>query len=154
MILKCGLHAGFRESGTVSLLDNTTKAGEVVEAATPIVAIRSMGLSFESLIGMVDPAGRRQAIVSMDYLRMLVRIGNERFAENGKRIARFLGALRSEVQKQESGQGEGNRKSEKERRREKKMAEGLRRQAEARRLKEQEVVEDLAGRIEDEMGLI
>jgi tRNA wybutosine-synthesizing protein 3 len=156
MILKCGLQAGFRESGTVSLLDTTTKAGEVVDAATPIVAIRSMGLSFESLIGMVGPRGRRKAVVSMDYLRMLVTIGNERFVENEKRIARFLDALRSEVKKQEAGQGDGNGngKSEKELRRERKMAEGLRRQAEARRQKEQEVVEDLAGRFEDETGSI
>lgn len=154
MILKCGLQAGFRESGTVSLLDTTTKTGEVVEAATPIVAIRSMGLSFESLIGMVEPTGQRKAIVSMDYLRMLVGIGNERFVENEKRIARFLYALRSEVKKQEAGQGEGDGKSEKELRRERKMAEGLRRQAEARRQKEQEVVEDLAERFEDEIGLI
>jgi tRNA wybutosine-synthesizing protein 3 len=105
---------------------------------------------------MVGPRGRRKAVVSMDYLRMLVTIGNERFVENEKRIARFLDALRSEVKKQEAGQGDGNGngKSEKELRRERKMAEGLRRQAEARRQKEQEVVEDLAGRFEDETGSI
>lgn len=151
MILKCGLQAGFRESGTVSLLDTKTKSGEVVEAATPIVAIRSMGLSFESLIGIVDPMGRRKAIVSTDYLRMLVNIGNERFVENEKRIRRFLDALRSEVKKHGVDQGEGNGKSEKELKRERKMAEGLRRQAEVRRLKEQEAVEDLAESYENDI---
>lgn len=90
--------------------------------------------------------------MTMDYLRMLVRIGNERFVENEKRIARFLEALRSEVEEQKkAGEAEGG-KSEKEIRRERKMAEGLRRQAEVKELKksrEAEVVEDLAERIED-----
>lgn len=162
LILKCGLQAGFRESGAVTLLPPTTKAGVELEPASPMVAIRSMGLSFESLIGKVDGSGKIQPIVSVDYLRLLVKIGNERFVENEKRIARFLEALRAEVKglkeaESADGNGNGKGKSEKELRRQRKMAEGLRRQAEmaeAKRSREAEAVEDLAGRIEDDGELI
>ncbi|KAI0897524.1 methyltransferase TYW3-domain-containing protein [Annulohypoxylon nitens] len=90
LLLRCGLQAGFRESGAVTL---TATAGE--QHATPIVAIRSMGLSFESLIGYQsdDDSGKIQCTVSSDYLRTLIRIGNERFIENTKRIERFRAAL-------------------------------------------------------------
>lgn len=109
----------------MSLLDSGTG-----EPATPMVAVRSMGLSFESLIGVVDGSGRARAIVSPEYLEMLVRIGNERFVENSKRIGRLLEALRAEADGNEEGKGR-SREEEKEARRERKRAEGLRRQAEA-----------------------
>lgn len=129
LVLKCGLAAGFRESGAVSLLDSVpiSSAGDL---ATPIVAVRSMGLSFESLVGVMDAHGRKRSVVSPEYLKMLVRIGNERFVENRKRIRRFLEALRAEMK--DEGHGEVSRAGEKELRRERKRAEGLRRQAEAK----------------------
>ena len=81
------MEAGFRESGAVSLL-----ARQPDEEATPMVAVRSMGLSFESLIG-AETDGVRRLVVSPRYLKTLVRIANERFVENAKRIARFSAAL-------------------------------------------------------------
>lgn len=57
-----------------------------------MVAVRSMGLSFESLIG-AEIDGVRRLVVSPQYLKTLVRIANERFVENEKRIARFCAAL-------------------------------------------------------------
>ncbi|KAH6628636.1 methyltransferase TYW3-domain-containing protein [Chaetomium tenue] len=87
LVIQAGMEAGFRESGAVSLL-----ARQPDEEATPMVAVRSMGLSFESLIG-AETDGVRQLVVSSDYLKTLVRIANERFVENEKRIARFSAAL-------------------------------------------------------------
>ncbi|EGS22749.1 uncharacterized protein CTHT_0012240 [Thermochaetoides thermophila DSM 1495] len=89
LVIQAGMEAGFRESGAVSLLK---KSGD--DDANPMVAIRSMGLSFDSLIG-AENDGIRRLIVSSEYLKMLVRIANERFVENQKRIARFSAALES-----------------------------------------------------------
>ncbi|OIW30915.1 DUF207 domain-containing protein [Coniochaeta ligniaria NRRL 30616] len=147
LVLKCGLQAGFRESGAVSLLEGSPKAG-VGEPATPMVAVRSMGLSFESLVGTMDGSGRKRSIVSPEYLKMLVLIANERFVENRKRIARFLEGLRAEVA--DAGEmGLVSRADEKELRRETKRAEGLRRQAEARSRPLEEAVAEIESYIDD-----
>lgn len=87
LVVQAGMEAGFRETGAVSLLSRQPD-----EEATPMVAVRSMGLSFESLIG-AEVNGVRQLTVSPEYLQTLVRISNERFVENDKRIARFSAAL-------------------------------------------------------------
>ncbi|KAK3298241.1 methyltransferase TYW3-domain-containing protein [Chaetomium fimeti] len=87
LVIQAGMEAGFRESGAVSLLPRQPD-----EEVTPMVAVRSMGLSFESLIG-AETDGVRQLVVSPQYLKTLVRIANERFVENEKRIARFSAAL-------------------------------------------------------------
>lgn len=107
-----------------------------------------MGLSFESLVGTMDDSGRKKSIVSTDYLKMLVRIANERFVENQKRIARFLQGLRDEVA-DAGGSAEVSRADEKEMRREAKRAEGLRRQAEARNRREEKPVEEIESYIDD-----
>ncbi|PSR80858.1 methyltransferase TYW3-domain-containing protein [Coniella lustricola] len=83
-ILSCGLQAGFRESGAINLLPSASASA----SATPIVAIRSMGLGLESLIGR-ETNGIKHCTVSGDYLTALIRIANERFAENAARIERF-----------------------------------------------------------------
>lgn len=75
--------AGFRESGAVSL--GSSKAGE----ANPVVAIRSTGYSFDSIIGYQDAEGRNVSLIGEDHLRTLVCIANERFKINLERIARF-----------------------------------------------------------------
>jgi len=93
------MEAGFRETGAVSLInsrqDDNNGNGKKNATATPMVAVRSMGLCFESLIGSQDEQGRRTCLVTHNYLATLVRIANERFAENSKRIARFQAALKS-----------------------------------------------------------
>lgn len=75
--------AGFRESGAVSL--GASKSGE----ATPVVAIRSTGYSFDSIIGYQDETGRNISLMNEAHLRTLVCIANERFKINEERIARF-----------------------------------------------------------------
>ncbi|KAI1658727.1 methyltransferase TYW3-domain-containing protein [Daldinia decipiens] len=126
LLLRCALQAGFRESGAVSL---TPAAGE--QRATPIVAIRSMGLTFESLIGYQSEGNDKlHRTVSPAYLRTLIRIANERFVENTKRIDRFRAAL-AEATKPVSESGWEDAQV----RRERKKAEGLRRREELRRQK-------------------
>ena len=75
--------AGFRESGAVSL--GSSKSGE----AKPVVAIRSTGYSFDSIIGYQDDEGRNISLVDEGHLITLVCIANERFKINLERIARF-----------------------------------------------------------------
>ncbi|KAM7221066.1 DUF207 domain containing protein [Rhypophila decipiens] len=122
MIIQAGMEAGFRETGAVSLLSSST-------TPTPMVAVRSMGLSFESLIGIQTSEGKRSSLVSAEYLELLVKISHERFAENQKRIARFREALKV-VFAAKKNVPEGWEDGEA--RRERKRLEGLRRREELR----------------------
>ncbi|KAM0439551.1 hypothetical protein ACHAPT_000642 [Fusarium lateritium] len=124
ILLKCAFQAGFRESGALNIIPSGK------DTATPMVAIRTMGLAFESLIGhQVD--GRHLRLVSPEYLRTLVNIANERFTENTKRIGRFRDAFRDAVSAPAPRRNpEGEEWEDAAARRERKRAEGLRRKAE------------------------
>ncbi|KAI0602546.1 methyltransferase TYW3-domain-containing protein [Biscogniauxia sp. FL1348] len=122
LLLRCGLQAGFRESGAINLV---SAAGEPV---TPIVAIRSMGLALESLVGVQHAYGAPTCTVPQEYLQTLLRVSNERFEENKKRIIRFRAAVLQAAKppkKKDGSEWEDARA-----RRERKKAEGLRRKAE------------------------
>ncbi|KAM7205607.1 tRNA wybutosine-synthesizing protein [Rhypophila sp. PSN 637] len=129
MIIQAGMEAGFRETGAVSLLPSNPSS----MTPTPMVAVRSMGLSFESLIGIQTYEGKRSSLVSAEYLELLVKISHERFAENQKRIARFREALKAVF-----AADHGKKKNapggweDGEARRERKRLEGLRRREELR----------------------
>ncbi|KAH6630202.1 methyltransferase TYW3-domain-containing protein [Chaetomium sp. MPI-SDFR-AT-0129] len=123
LVVQAGMEAGFRETGAVSLL-----ARQPDEEATPMVAVRSMGLSFESLIG-AETNGVRQLTVSPEYLETLMRISNERFAENDKRIARFSAALEAAFTPPKGKHGWEDAQT----RRERKRLEGLRRREELKK---------------------
>jgi tRNA wybutosine-synthesizing protein 3 len=102
---------------------------------TPMVAIRSMGLSFESLIG-IESKGMRSCVVSEDYLTTIVRLANERFVENEKRIARFREALqRASLPKQKAGWEDA------ETRRMRKREEGLLRKAKMEKAKSERALD-------------
>lgn len=78
-LLNVALSCGFRESGIMS-----TKS-------PPMLAVRTNGLSFDSIIGFWD--NQRNQIrytVDEDYLRNLIDISNMRFKENDRRRERFL----------------------------------------------------------------
>ncbi|KAI0487677.1 methyltransferase TYW3-domain-containing protein [Xylaria cf. heliscus] len=123
LLLRAGLQAGFRESGAINLISTTA------EPVTPMVAVRSMGLSFESLIG-VQEDGLTRCMVSDEYLQSLLRIANERFEENRKRIERFRTAvLEASCPPKKK---DGTQWEDAQARRERKRAEGLRRKAELR----------------------
>ncbi|KAF2850998.1 hypothetical protein T440DRAFT_449620 [Plenodomus tracheiphilus IPT5] len=94
LVLTAALSAGFRESGAVSL--GSAKTGE----SNPMVAVRSTGYSFDSIIGYQDEQGRNIAIVDETCLQTLVAIANERFIINEERIARFRTSLLAAFQSQ------------------------------------------------------
>lgn len=118
LLLRCGLQAGFRESGAINL------TGSSHEVVTPMVAIRSNGLAFDSVIG-VQQNGQRTTLLNRDAHTYLVAMANERFEENSKRIARFREALRDTV-KGRPLNGKGEVWEHTEARRARKKAEGLR----------------------------
>ncbi|KAK6839600.1 hypothetical protein PG987_005466 [Apiospora arundinis] len=135
LLLRCGLQAGFRESGAINLTA-TTGGGGVETTPTPMVAIRCMGLTFESLVGVKKEGSgggeKVECTVPPAYLRTLVDVGNERFAENTRRIQRFRSAVLEATAPASTGpkmKGDGSIWEDAEARRERKKAEGLRRKA-------------------------
>ncbi|KAL7948417.1 methyltransferase TYW3 domain-containing protein [Trichoderma barbatum] len=129
LLLRCALQAGFRESGAINITSQST------EQTMPMVAIRSMGLSLESLVGYQDSDGRRRRIVSPGYFKMLLQISNERFVENTKRIERFRSAFKEAVLEPKTSSipkklnPEGKEWEDAAARRERLRAEGLKRKA-------------------------
>lgn len=59
----------------------------------PIVAVRTQGLAFDSIIAYEDSQGTIQPMVSEEYLRALIQIANSRFMVNAERKERFRRAL-------------------------------------------------------------
>ena len=131
-ILAAAINAGFRESGIQSLKN----LGD--PNAFPMVAIRTAGLAFESVVGVVP--NRRQdkkdgeefdehitRIVSEAYLELLIGIANERFKINVERSRRF----EQDLFKREEGHGQAWEDSKS--RQERKRAEGLEQQQASRK---------------------
>jgi tRNA wybutosine-synthesizing protein 3 len=58
-----------------------------------MVAVRSAGYSFDSIIGHQDETGRNVMMVNERHLETLVAIANDRFKINLERITRFRSAL-------------------------------------------------------------
>lgn len=58
-----------------------------------MVAVRSTGYSFDSIIGYQNEHGENVLLVDERYLETLVAIANDRFRINAERIARFRKAL-------------------------------------------------------------
>jgi len=96
-----------------------------------MVAVRSMGLSFESLIG-AETNGVRRMIVSPQYLKTLVQLANERFVENERRIARFSAALEAAFSPPKGKEDWEDAQA----RRERKRLEGLKRREELKKDKD------------------
>lgn len=126
-ILAAAINAGFRESGIQSLKNLED------HNAFPMLAIRTAGLAFESLIGVVqgrmqDPTDDEEVeehvtrIVSEAYLGLLVSIANERFKVNTERMRRF----EQDLFEREEGLGQAWEDSKS--RQERKRAEGLEQQ--------------------------
>ncbi|ODM21014.1 hypothetical protein SI65_04067 [Aspergillus cristatus] len=132
-VLSAGSSSGFRESGLQSL-----RCLEDSEGISPIVAIRSSGLSLESIIGYCDDSSEDDggepvihSLVTEEYLEMLVAISNERFSVNTERKERFRKSL-LELCSPEQVRGSKTKGKSKppgwedpEKRRERKRAEGL-----------------------------
>ena len=93
-ILAAAINVGFRESGIQSLKNLEDPN------AFPMVAIRTAGLAFESLVGVIPSDLRNERdgeeaeehainMVGESYLELLISIANERFKVNAERIRRF-----------------------------------------------------------------
>ncbi|KAI9701228.1 MAG: hypothetical protein M1836_001897 [Candelina mexicana] len=91
VVLAAALQAGFRESGAINLVSQGT------EGAMPMLAVRSAGLSLDSIIGFHDDGSDGltviQSLVSEQYLQTLVQVVNMRFKDNSQRVERFQGLL-------------------------------------------------------------
>ncbi|TGO22393.1 hypothetical protein BPAE_0170g00260 [Botrytis paeoniae] len=131
-VLSAALQAGFRESGALNLIPTTS------EPATPMVGIRCMGLTLESLVGVYHEAfDQGVCLVDNGQLSTLMRISNERFKENTKRIERFrvlLNEAMNPVEKKKVGEN-GEDWEDPQARKERKRAEGLRRAQELKEAK-------------------
>ena len=128
VLIRAAMTAGFRETGAVNLLSD---GGAVVDSrAQPIVAIRTAGVAFESLLGFQDRCGRRAALTTPRGVVAMVDVAVERAAENEARRARFEDALFAALGKADGHADvvwEGT-----EERRKRKREEGLKRQQELR----------------------
>ncbi len=62
-------------------------------AGSPMVAVRSTGLSLDSIIGYEDSTGNICSLVDENYLCGVVEVANMRFAANYERMDRFKRAL-------------------------------------------------------------
>jgi hypothetical protein len=105
-----------------------------------MVAIRTSGLSFSSVVGMAHVAEgveRVGQVVSEEYLRMCVGIINERFRWNDGRRERFRAELSMAMSRERFGAGwavasNANGWENKDDRRRRKQAEGLEKQRQAK----------------------
>ncbi|EAW08870.1 tRNA wybutosine-synthesizing 3 family protein [Aspergillus clavatus NRRL 1] len=135
-VLSAAATSGFRESGLQSL-----RCLEGEDGPSPIVAVRSAGLSLESVIGYCEDADEEddtsskepviRSLVSEEYLQMLIDISNERFIVNGERKERFRATLLNLYFTDQLGTSKAKTKARPEgwedpdQRRERKRAEGL-----------------------------
>jgi tRNA wybutosine-synthesizing protein 3 len=105
-----------------------------------MVAVRSTGLTLDSVIGRLDTDGEGISIVPSTYLEGLLVIANERFEENSRRIARFhdllLGSTVIPTEMESGKKTRGGDWEDASVRRERKRAEGLKRSQELRDMAE------------------
>ena len=59
----------------------------------PMVAVRTQGLAFDSIIAYEDQSGNLNPIVPEQYIRTMLEVANLRFATNTERKERFRRAL-------------------------------------------------------------
>jgi tRNA wybutosine-synthesizing protein 3 len=134
-ILTAASQAGFRESGAINL----AKSADGI--LNPMVAVRSMGLAFDAIIGYQDSDGAAVSFVDETYLTRLVQIGNERFKTNSERIGRF----RSYLLKEYSPNAENRGREDAAERRQRKRVEGLAKQHERKK----QIVPDASDMLDD-----
>jgi tRNA wybutosine-synthesizing protein 3 len=82
-VLNAASQAGFRESGAVGVAPS--KDG----STSPMVGVRSAGLSFDSIVGFENDDGSIVSLVDEGYLSVLLALSNVRFKTNSERIGRF-----------------------------------------------------------------
>lgn len=129
-VLSAAQQAGFRESGIASIQGQD---GPVM------VAARTTGLSFDSVVGVLQAAQHEgdgevlAALVDASYIAMLVDLANEKFNVNTERTQKFQKNLHEKYFPPQSKNVDWE---DADVRRERKRAEGLRRKEELKRLAE------------------
>lgn len=131
-VLSSALQAGFRESGATSISPPAMSQAGVC----PMVAVRSTGLAFDSIVGIANDSNAEcQSVVGEPYLKTLLAIANERFRVNTQRIQRFQEVLRAALASSHEPHREDWEDASL--RRERKVAEGKQRQIEVHLRKQQ-----------------
>lgn len=119
-LLSASINAGFRESGVQSL-----KALDDEEAGV-MLAVRTAGCVFETVVGYVDESVDGQevyrSVVGEEWLGVCVGVVNGRFGSNRERKERLRGEIRGLKM---GGQSEDGEWEDKEVRRARKRKEGL-----------------------------
>jgi len=135
--------------------------------ACPVVAVRTAGLGLESIIGHAGAddaleferqhtegselyANEYEALVTEDYLGILVSIANERFEANKNKIARFRTCLREAMALQLKKTREAEDWEDAESRRRRKRGEGLRVSHDKKALRNGETVDTVMKETPDE----
>ncbi|PLB49207.1 hypothetical protein P170DRAFT_357817 [Aspergillus steynii IBT 23096] len=160
-VLSAASASGFRESGLQSL-----RCLDAEDGPSPIVAVRSAGLSLESVIGyceegdddnedLADSEPVIRSLVTEEYLQMLVAMSNERFSVNTERKERFRSSMLDLCAAAHSrgaktkGKAKGSADWEDpEKRRERKKAEGLWRKKQLEEQKKKEEQEGAQGDVD------
>ncbi|KAJ6015232.1 hypothetical protein N7540_009823 [Penicillium herquei] len=107
-VLSAASASGFRESGLQGL-----RCLEGEDGPSPVVAVRSSGLSLESVIGYCDDEDGTiedpviHSLVTEEYLDMLIAMSNERFSVNAERRERFRVGLLDAYTPGQTGRGKG-----------------------------------------------
>ncbi|KAF2721220.1 hypothetical protein K431DRAFT_285054 [Polychaeton citri CBS 116435] len=99
--LEAAMRAGFRESGISGVVPSSSSSGALPPA--PLVAVRTHGLAFDSIVAYQDAQGNNIPMVTEEYLRTLLTIANQRFELNADRKARFWTALKQILVKVANG---------------------------------------------------
>jgi tRNA wybutosine-synthesizing protein 3 len=132
-VLTAALQAGFRESGAVN----------IASKGLPMVAVRSVGLGFDSVIGYQDASESVFCIVGAAYLSNMVRLAKNRFETNTERTKRFQVSLDNAYKARRRGGSAEELALEKELRRRRKREDGLAAQKEARKADGDQRVKDM-----------
>jgi len=125
-VLAAAQQAGFRESGIGSVQG---------ESGPVMVAVRTTGLAFDNIVGMLNDAGSEGqedlcALVDEEYLQLLVEMTNDKFNVNTERTQKFRKLLLEAVDTKAKDDGWEDADV----RRQRKRAEGLQRQEKLRQL--------------------
>ena len=108
---------------------------------TPMVAVRTQGLSFDAIIAFQTPDGEMFRLVDQQYLVALTDVANERFRINSQRIDRFRSILQDRLNHQVSGKDSDW--EDPQIRRARKRAEGLARQRDIQKDHHENGVQDV-----------
>lgn len=141
-LLKCAHQAGFRESGASNVPSSKSGEQQVVN-----VAVRTTGLAFDTLVGVYRTSDQAKAetscysLVSEAYLDTVVANANAKFQVNRERIERLRTLMQGAFGPHEGWEDAADRK-------ERKRAEGLRRQQEMKQKQDGEGKEEAARDLE------